>query len=340
MNNHYNTFYISKIKLLIIILKNFLIRYCNSLKSNKGRLGMFKRKTTALFLLMATMIFLIGISVVSATSDNNTVIQDNTYSEIDQSIAEDNSDKLNEKYENNVDNSLKANYNTKQSITTLTTEPTSTDRKIKITAEVKNSNGVRIKDSTFKLYYNNQLIKTISTGSGLTKYYYTVPGTAQKATIKAVYQGNSMYTSSSATYTNYVSKQNTKTTLKVEPTSVYNQVKISAEVRDKTNNLVPNSHFKVYYNGNLIKTIGTRSGITKFYYNSPDTYVTIKAEYQGSANYYSSNDVYNGNIPQKKEDTSIFISLKNYLFDTLKKLMLGRQNNLNPGPFVPTPLEI
>ncbi|MBO5120772.1 MAG: D-alanyl-D-alanine carboxypeptidase [Bacilli bacterium] len=46
------------------------------------------------------------------------------------------------------------------------------------------------------------------------------------------------------------------------------------------------------------------------------------------------------NIPQKKEDTSIFISLKNYLFDTLKKLMLGRQNNLNPGPFVPTPLEI
>ena len=41
---------------------------------------MFKRKTTALFLLMATMIFLIGISVVSATSDNGTVIQDNTYS--------------------------------------------------------------------------------------------------------------------------------------------------------------------------------------------------------------------------------------------------------------------
>lgn len=46
------------------------------------------------------------------------------------------------------------------------------------------------------------------------------------------------------------------------------------------------------------------------------------------------------NIPQKKEDISIFIRLKNYLFDILKKLMLGRQNNLKPGPFVPTPLEI
>ena len=45
-------------------------------------------------------------------------------------------------------------------------------------------------------------------------------------------------------------------------------------------------------------------------------------------------------IPQKKEDISIFVKLKNYLFDILKKLILGRQNNLNPGPFVPTPLDI
>ncbi len=42
---------------------------------------------------------------------------------------------------------------------------------------------------------------------------------------------------------------------------------------------------------------------------------------------------------EKKEDESIFSKLKNYILETLKKLMLGRQNNLNPGPLVPIPLD-
>jgi len=294
---------------------------------------MFKRKTTALFLLLATMIFLVGISAVSATSDNDTVIQDNSYSEIDQSIAEDNSDKLNKKSENNNDNTLKANYNTKQSITTVTTEPTTTDRKIMITAEVKNTSGVRIKNSYFKLYYNNQLIKTISTGSGLTRYYYTVPGTAQKATIKAVYQGNSMYGSSSASYTNYVSKQSTKTTLKVEPASVYNQVKISAEVRDKNNNLVPNSQFKIYCDGKLIKSIGTRSGITRFDYTLPYTYgdVTIKSVYQGSTVYKTSSAQYAGN-PRKQSTKTILKVEPTSVYNQVKITSVVRDDNYNLVP--------
>ncbi|RAP44286.1 MAG: hypothetical protein BZ136_08995 [Methanosphaera sp. rholeuAM74] len=271
---------------------------------------MFKRKTTTLFLLIVTMLFLVGISVVSATSNNDTVIQDNTCSGIEnQSIAED-TGKLNKNYDNGVDNSLKGNYNTKESITTLTTEPTSTDRKIKITAEVKNTSGVRIKDSYFKLYYNNKLIKTIHTGSGLTRYYYTVPGTVEKATINAVYQGNSIYDSSFDSYTNYVSKQNTKTTLKVEPTSDDNQIKITADVRDKNNNLVQNSNFKVYCNGNLIKSIGTRSGLTRFYYNLPYTNgdATIKAVYQGSTLYKTSSNTYVGTL--RKQNTYTYLSLE------------------------------
>ena len=43
---------------------------------------------------------------------------------------------------------------------------------------------------------------------------------------------------------------------------------------------------------------------------------------------------------EKKEDISIFNKIKNYLFDIRKKLKLGLQNNLKPGPFVPIPLEI
>ena len=42
----------------------------------------------------------------------------------------------------------------------------------------------------------------------------------------------------------------------------------------------------------------------------------------------------------KKEDYTIFYKIKNYLLDILKKLMLGRQNNLKPGPLVPIPPEI
>lgn len=45
-------------------------------------------------------------------------------------------------------------------------------------------------------------------------------------------------------------------------------------------------------------------------------------------------------IDQKKEDISIFLKLKNYLFESLKKFILGRQNSLKPGPLVPTPPEI
>ena len=40
---------------------------------------------------------------------------------------------------------------------------------------------------------------------------------------------------------------------------------------------------------------------------------------------------------QKKEDKNIFLKLKTYLFDILKKFILGRQNNLKPGPLVPIP---
>ena len=292
---------------------------------------MFKRRTTTLFLLIVTMVFIVGISVVSATSGNDTVIQDDTCSGIeDQSVAEDNLGKLNKKYENGVDNSLKGNHYTKESMTTVTTEPTSTDRKIKITAEVKNSSGVRIKDSNFKLYYNNQLIKTIHTGSGLTRYYYTVPGSAEKATIKAVYQGNSVYGGSSDSYTNYVSKQNTKTTLRVEPTSVDNQIKITAEVRDKNSNLVQNSNFKVYYNGNLIKSIGTRSGITRFYYNLPYTSgdVTIKSVYQGSTLYKTSSNTYVGN--PRKQNTYTYLSLEQTSVDNQIKIIAEvRDDNYN-----------
>ena len=42
----------------------------------------------------------------------------------------------------------------------------------------------------------------------------------------------------------------------------------------------------------------------------------------------------------KKENQTIFFKIKNYLLDILKKLKLGRQNNLNPGPLVPIPLEM
>lgn len=43
---------------------------------------------------------------------------------------------------------------------------------------------------------------------------------------------------------------------------------------------------------------------------------------------------------QKKEDISIFKQIINYVLDILKKLILGRQKSLNPGPLVPIPLEI
>lgn len=43
---------------------------------------------------------------------------------------------------------------------------------------------------------------------------------------------------------------------------------------------------------------------------------------------------------KKKEDNNIFEKIKNYLLEILNKLMLGLQNNLNPAPLVPRPLEI
>ena len=48
-------------------------------------------------------------------------------------------------------------------------------------------------------------------------------------------------------------------------------------------------------------------------------------------------NVYKG---EKKEDNNIFKKIIDYLLDILNKLILGRQNNLKPGPFVPMPLEI
>ena len=42
---------------------------------------------------------------------------------------------------------------------------------------------------------------------------------------------------------------------------------------------------------------------------------------------------------QKKEDSNIFLKLKNYLLESLKKLMLGLQNSLKPYRSVPIPLE-
>lgn len=43
---------------------------------------------------------------------------------------------------------------------------------------------------------------------------------------------------------------------------------------------------------------------------------------------------------QKKEEKTFFLTVKDYLLEILKKLKLGLQNNLNPGPLVPIPLEI
>ena len=45
-------------------------------------------------------------------------------------------------------------------------------------------------------------------------------------------------------------------------------------------------------------------------------------------------------VKQKKEDINIFLKIKNYLLEILNKLILGLQNNLNPAPLVPSPLEI
>ena len=43
---------------------------------------------------------------------------------------------------------------------------------------------------------------------------------------------------------------------------------------------------------------------------------------------------------KEKEVTTLPLKIKNYLLDILKKLKLGLQNNLKPGPLVPIPLEI
>ena len=43
---------------------------------------------------------------------------------------------------------------------------------------------------------------------------------------------------------------------------------------------------------------------------------------------------------QKKENKSLLNKYKNYFEEILKKLKLGLQNNLKPGPFVPIPLDI
>ena len=43
---------------------------------------------------------------------------------------------------------------------------------------------------------------------------------------------------------------------------------------------------------------------------------------------------------RQKKEAKTLLQKMSYLFDSLKKFILGRQNNLNPGPLVPNPLEI
>ena len=45
-------------------------------------------------------------------------------------------------------------------------------------------------------------------------------------------------------------------------------------------------------------------------------------------------------IMRQKKEAKTLLQKISYLFDSLKKFILGRQNNLNPGPLVPNPLEI
>lgn len=46
------------------------------------------------------------------------------------------------------------------------------------------------------------------------------------------------------------------------------------------------------------------------------------------------------NKSEQKKEAKTLLEKFSYLFDNLKKFILGRQNNLNPGPLVPKPLEI
>ena len=73
----------------------------------------------------------------------------------------------------------------------------------------------------------------------------------------------------------------------------------------------------------------------------------LNIEINGKNQKYLSIKLYNKEIGkiklekmrQKKEAKTLLQKIS-YLFDSLKKFILGRQNNLNPGPLVPKPLEI
>lgn len=64
-------------------------------------------------------------------------------------------------------------------------------------------------------------------------------------------------------------------------------------------------------------------------------YIQIKLDDEiiGRVNIYKKDE-------KKEDEISTFVKLKNYLFESLKKLKLGLQKSLKPGAVVPIPLEI
>ena len=90
----------------------------------------------------------------------------------------------------------------------------------------------------------------------------------------------------------YTQKEETYTYLTVSKTDS-KKICITAQVRDTNYNLVKNSKFNLYYDGKLITTIGTGSGITKYYYTVPKkyiNYVNVSAKYLGNNLYKTSED--------------------------------------------------
>lgn len=73
----------------------------------------------------------------------------------------------------------------------------------------------------------------------------------------------------------------------------------------------------------------------------------LNIEINGKNQKYLSIKLYNKEIGKiklekmrQKKEAKTLLQKMSYLFDSLKKFILGRQNNLNPGPLVPNPLEI
>ena len=73
----------------------------------------------------------------------------------------------------------------------------------------------------------------------------------------------------------------------------------------------------------------------------------LNIEINGKNQKYLSIKLYNKEIGKikldkmrQKKEAKTLLQKMSYLFDSLKKFILGRQNNLNPGPLVTNPLEI